>query len=119
MHNFKNLTVWQKSIDLTTEIYSITKSFPPDEKYGLTSQIRRAAVSLPSNIAEGAGRKSAKEFKHFLSISTGSIFELETQIIVAHRLKLIDELIMNEITLKISEIQKMLYGLEKSINSTN
>ena len=115
MHNFKNLSVWQRSIDLTTEIYSITRCFPPDEKYGLTSQIRRAAVSVPSNIAEGAGRKSNKEFKHFLSISTGSIFELETQIIVAHRLNLIDELLMKKISLMISEIQKMLYGLEKSI----
>ena len=119
MHNFKNLTVWQRSIDLTAEIYSITKCFPPDEKYGLTSQIRRSAVSVPSNIAEGAGRKSNKEFKYFLSISTGSIFELETQIIVAHRLDLIDEFIMNDISLKISEIQKMLYGLEESINVSN
>lgn len=117
MHHFKNLKVWQKSIDLTTAIYFITTSFPADEKYVLTSQIRRAAVSVPSNIAEGAGRKSPKEFNHFLTISTGSIFELETQIIVAHRLKLIDELLMNEISLKISEIQKMLYGLQKSISS--
>ncbi len=116
MHNFKSLAVWQKSIDLTTEIYSLTMGFPTDEKYGLTSQIRRAAVSIPSNIAEGAGRKSSKEFKHFLSISTGSACELETQIIVAHRLNLIDKLIMDEIGLKISEIQKMLYGLEKSIS---
>ncbi|MHB1179486.1 MAG: four helix bundle protein [Daejeonella sp.] len=115
IHNFKNLTVWQKSIELTTEIYSVTKSFPSDEKYGLTSQIRRAAVSVPSNIAEGAGRKSNKEFKYFLSLSTGSIFELETQIIVAHRLNLIDEKIINEVSYKIFEIQRMLYSLEKSI----
>ncbi|SKB81872.1 four helix bundle protein [Daejeonella lutea] len=115
MHNFKNLTVWQRSIDLTTEIYSITREFPADEKYSLTSQIRRAAVSIPSNIAEGAGRKSNKEFKNFLSISTGSIFELETQIIIAHRLNFIDQLIMSEIIFKISEIQKMLFGLEQSI----
>ena len=119
MHNFKNLTVWQRSIDLTTEIYSMTRSFPSDERFGLTGQIRRAVVSVPSNIAEGAGRKSNKEFKHFLSISTGSIFELETQIIVAHRLNLIDELIMNEISFRIMEIQKMLYGLEKSISASN
>ena len=115
MHNFKNLTVWQKSIDLATQIYSITACFPGDEKYGLTSQIRRAAVSIPSNIAEGAGRKSNKEFKHFLTISTGSIFELETQIIVAHRLNLINESTMNEMSLNIIEIQKMLYSLERSI----
>lgn len=119
MHNFKNLTVWQKSIDLTIEIYSLTRNFPPEEKYGLTSQIRRAAVSVPSNIAEGAGRRSHKDFKHFLSISNGSIFELETQIVAAHRLNLIDETLMNEIIAKICEVQKMLYGLEKAIKHTN
>lgn len=115
MHNFKNLTVWQKSIDFTTEIYSITKDFPTDEKYGLTSQIRRAAISVPSNIAEGAGRKSNREFKHFLNISLGSIFELETQIIIAHRLNLIEGSIIDDIQLRISEIQKMIYSLERSI----
>ncbi len=119
MHNFKNLTVWQKSIDLTAEIYSLTMNFPADEKYGLTSQLRRAAVSIPSNIAEGAGRKSCREFKHFLSISTGSAFELETQIIVSNRLKLIDETFMNEVILKITEIQKILFGLEKSVSISN
>ena len=117
MHNFKNLTVWQRSIDLTAEIYSMTTCFPADEKYGLTSQIRRAAISISSNIAEGAGRKSSKEFRNFISISTGSAFELETQIIVARRLNLIDEMIMNEISLKVAEIQKMLYGLDRSISS--
>lgn len=115
MHNFKNLTVWQRSMDLATEVYSITRGFPSEEKYGLKSQIRRASVSVPSNIAEGAGRKSNKEFKYFLTISVGSIFELETQIIIAYRLNLIDEFIMNDISLKISEIQKMLYGLQQSI----
>ncbi|MEJ7693356.1 four helix bundle protein [Daejeonella sp.] len=119
MHNFKNLTVWQRSIDLTTEIYLITKNFPADEKYGLTSQIRRAAVSVPSNIAEGAGRKSNKEFRHFLSVSTGSAFEVESQLIVAHRLNFIDEILMNQIMLKIIEIQKMLYALEKSVGILN
>jgi four helix bundle protein len=117
MHDFKSLTVWQRSIDLTVEIYSITRNFPGEERYGLISQIRRAAVSIPSNIAEGAGRKSNKEFKHFLSISMGSIFELETQIIVAHRLNLIDELSMKEMSLKICAIQKMLYGLERALKS--
>jgi len=115
MHNFKELKVWQKSIDLTTEIYSITKNFPADEKYGLTSQIRRAAVSVPSNIAEGAGRKSNKEFRHFLSISLGSVFELETQVIVASRLNFISEANFSDIQSRISEIQKMVFSLEKSI----
>jgi len=119
VNNFKDLIVWQKSIELTKEIYLITKNFPQDEKYGLISQMKRAAVSIPSNIAEGAGRKSSKEFKHFLAISTVSIFELETQIIIASHLNLIDELILNDICLKVSEIQKMLFGLEKSINISN
>lgn len=115
MHNFKDLIVWQKSIDLTTEIYSITNGFPSDERFGLTSQIRRAAVSVPSNIAEGAGRRSNKEFKYFLSISLGSSFELETQIIVSHRLNLIDDSKADDIQYRISEIQKMIFSLERSI----
>lgn len=119
MHNFKQLTVWQKSIDLTIKVYSVVAAFPTDEKYGLSSQIKRAAVSVPSNIGEGAGRKSGKEFKHFLSISLGSLFELETQIILAHRLDLIDEDNMNQISCQITEIQKMIYSLERSIKITN
>ena len=115
MHNFKNLTVWQKSIDLTTEIYSLTRNFPSEERFSLTSQIRRAAVSVASNIAEGAGRKSNKEFKHFLSISLGSVFELETQVIVAYRLNLVGEIEMSDIQFRISEIQKMIFALERSI----
>lgn len=119
MHNFKQLTVWQKSIDLTIKVYSVLSTFPTDEKYGLSSQIKRSAVSVPSNIGEGAGRKSSKEFKHFLSISLGSLFELETQIILAHRLHLIDEANMNQISFQITEIQKMIYSLERSIKITN
>jgi four helix bundle protein len=115
MHNFKDLIVWQKSIDLTTKIYSITKGFPSDERFGLTSQIRRAAVSVPSNIAEGAGRESNKEFKHFLSISLGSVFELEAQIIISHRLNLIDDSKVEDIQFRISEIQKMIFSLERSL----
>ena len=83
MHNFKDLRVWQKSIQLTTDIYKLLASFPTDEKFGLISQLKRAAVSVPSNIAEGAGRNSNKEFNHFLSISLGSLFELKTQLIIS------------------------------------
>ncbi|MEJ7691658.1 four helix bundle protein [Daejeonella sp.] len=114
MHNFKELKVWQKSIDLTTQIYSALSCFPSDEKYGLVSQMKRAAVSIPSNIAEGCGRKSNKELKYFLSINLGSAFELETQLIVAHRLNLMEQTKMNDIELKISEIQKMIFSLERS-----
>ena len=90
MHNFKDLRVWQKSIELITDIYKLLASFPTDEKFGLISQLKRAAVSVPSNIAEGAGRNSNKEFNHFLSISLGSLFELETQLIISKNLNLIN-----------------------------
>lgn len=90
MHNFKDLKVWQKSIDLTSEIYEVLSGFPSDEKFGLISQIKRTAVSIPSNIAEGSGRNSGKEFKHFLSISLGYSFGVATQFIIANRLGLID-----------------------------
>ena len=116
MHNFKDLRVWQKSIDLTTEIYAVLASFPSDEKFGLVSQMKRAAVSIPSNIAEGAGRNSNKEFKHFLSISLGSLFEIETQIIIANRLRLINIEVTQELNVKISDLQRMIFALEKTIS---
>lgn len=117
MHNYKELKVWQKSIDLTIELYEVLSGFPADERFGLISQIKRSSVSIPSNIAEGAGRSSGKEFKHFLSISLGSSFEIETQIIVANKLGLLDDNKMESITNKISEIQKMIFNLERSIKA--
>jgi four helix bundle protein len=86
MSDYKDLLVWQKAMDLAQDVYAITKDFPNDEIYGLTSQVRRCAVSIPSNIAEGAGRSSKKEFKHFLHISLGSAAELETQLLLAQRI---------------------------------
>jgi len=91
MHNFRELKIWQKSISLVTDVYGNTMSFPNSEKFGLTNQIRRSAVSVPSNIAEGCGRNSDKELVHFLGISNGSSFELETQLIIAQNLKFIKE----------------------------
>lgn len=114
MHNFKDLRVWQKSIELTTDIYKLLASFPTDEKFGLISQLKRAAVSVPSNIAEGAGRNSNKEFNHFLSISLGSLFELETQLIISKNLNLINSDSLLEMNNKISELQKMIFSLKKS-----
>ena len=114
MHNFKDLRVWQKSIQLTTDIYKLLASFPTDEKFGLISQLKRAAVSVPSNIAEGAGRNSNKEFNHFLSISLGSLFELETQLIISKNLNLINSDSLLEMNNKISELQKMVFSLKKS-----
>ncbi|MEA2032271.1 MAG: four helix bundle protein [Euryarchaeota archaeon] len=91
MKNFKELKVWQKGIELVAMVYKITASFPGEEKYGLSAQMRRAAVSIPSNIAEGHLRKTAKDFRQFLSIARGSCAELETQIIIAHKLGFIHE----------------------------
>lgn len=116
MNNFKELKVWQKSVELSTRIYQITTGFPKDELYGLSSQLRRTAVSIPSNIAEGSGRGSNKDFSHFLSISLGSAFEMETQVIIAEKLFMIKQENAIEIINEITEIQKMIRGLQKSIN---
>lgn len=86
MRNFKKLEIWNKGIQIVKEIYKVSSSLPSDEKFGLKSQITRAAVSIPSNIAEGSGRNSEVEFKRFLEIALGSLFELETQLIIATEL---------------------------------
>ncbi len=104
----KDLDVWKKGMDLVEKIYSISSSFPDSERFGLTSQIRRAAISIPSNIAEGAGRKSDKELLQFISIALGSLAEIETQYLIAIRLKYIEE---NKLVLSlIVEERKLLLG---------
>ena len=115
MNNFKELKVWKKSIDLVKLIYEITQQFPKEETYGLTNQVRRCAVSIPSNIAEGAGRKGNKEFEQFLHISLGSSFELETQLIIANKLSYIKPENLFIIENQLHEIQKMIRGLQKSL----
>ncbi len=119
MHNFKELKSWQKAIDFCLDIYKLTGSFPTEERFGLISQLRRAGVSVPSNIAEGSGRNSDKEFVHFLSIATGSSYELETQLIIAHRLGYIKEEEIQEATLKLSEIQKMVFAFSNRLKTNN
>ena len=110
----KDLEVWKKSIVLAEVVYEITRKFPKDELYGLVSQIRRAAVSVPSNIAEGAARATIKEFVQFLYISRGSLSELETQIILSKKFGYIEQ---NEEVLElIVEIRKMLWGLIRYYN---
>jgi len=116
MKNFKKLKVWQKGIKLVVDIYKKSKNFPKEELYGLTSQMRRSAISIPSNIAEGSGRSSAKELNRFLDISLGSSFELETQIIIAHKLEFITDDEFDDFTEKVQEEQKMITGLQKSLN---
>lgn len=115
MANFKDLLVWQKSINFVTEIYRATDHFPGHEMYGLTSQIRRAAVSIPSNIAEGNSRRSLPDYLQFLKISRGSCAEVETQLIIAKNLNFISEENYLILKLNIIEITKMLNGLIKSL----
>ena len=115
MHNLKELKIWQKAIDLAVDVYKATEYFPKEEKYGLTSQTRRSAVSVPSNIAEGAGRNSDNEFSHFLGVSNGSSYELQTQLIISKKLALLSDTIAEPLLYKIDEIQKMNYGLQETL----
>jgi four helix bundle protein len=114
-NSFRDLIVWQKSMQLTVIIYGLTKAFPRDELYGLTSQIRRAAVSLPSNIAEGHGRLGTSEYRQFLGIARASNFELQTQLELARRLGLGDSKLINEAEKLSHEVGKMLYAILDSI----
>lgn len=116
MHNFKELKVWQKSRILTTEVYNLTRKLPKDEKFGLISQMDRAVVSIASNIAEGSGRESNRDFRRFLKDSISSAFELETQIILSYDLHFISEKDYLEISKKIEEVQKMIFGFRKSLS---
>ena len=119
MSTHKDLIVWKKSIEFVTEVYKITGSFPSEEKFGLVSQLRRASVSIPSNIAEGAARNHDKEFIQFLSVSLGSASEVETQLIICLNLKFFSDEIYNKLNNEIVEIRKMLSGLLKSKKSHN
>lgn len=110
----KDLKVWQESMDLVTDIYELVQNFPAEEKYNLTSQIKRSSVSIPSNIAEGPGRKSNLEFIQFLNIVSGSLSELETQLEIAIRLKFITE---NEELFKKIFIRIMITNLKKSLGN--
>ena len=112
MSDFKELKVWSKSMDLAVSVYELTRSFPEDERFGLTSQLRRAAVSIPSNIAEDSARGSGKEFTHCLRIADGSAAEVETQLLVAARLGFCKKDALSD---RIVEIRKMLAGLIRSL----
>jgi len=114
MHKFTELKIWNKAMDLTTEVYKTTAKFPTEEKYGLISQMRRCAVSIPSNIAEGAGRNTNGEFRQFLGYANGSSFELQTQLILSNRLQLIDDVSIIPLLREVDELQKMNYKLQES-----
>lgn len=111
INSYKELIVWQKSIKLVQEVFLLTSKFPKSEIYGLVSQMRRAAVSIPSNIAEGYGRRSHKEYVQFYAIAYGSSLELETQLIITKNLGFTNEKEFNDITNLLTEVIKMLYVL--------
>lgn len=116
MHDYKKLLVWINSMKLVTTIYDVTNTFPKEEIYGLTSQIRRSAISIPSNISEGAGRNSNKEFKQFLSYAYGSTCELETQLIISNNLNYISITELNNLLSEIYQIQKMIFKFKEKLN---
>ncbi len=117
-HNFRNLKVWQKSVDLAVNIYEISKSFPNEEKFGITSQIRRSSVSISSNIAESTSKKSVKAILNSLDISLGESFELETQVLIAFRTGLLDLETHEQLKTEIVEVQRMISGFSVSIKNS-
>lgn len=118
IHNFRELLAWQKAMQLTKDVYTLTQSFPAEERFALTSQIQRAAVSIPSNIAEGAGRTTQKELVHFLSFSLGSAYELETELLLAESLGYISVAQSERLNTAIVEVQKLVCSLMKKYNQS-
>jgi len=117
IRSYRDLKVWQLGIDLVCQVYGITKFFPKSEIYGLTSQLQRAAVSVPSNVAEGHARGSSREFLHFLTISLGSLAELETQLSIALHLKYVDNTVLEPVLYMCDELGKMLRALQRSLKA--
>jgi len=119
MRDFKDLEVWKKSIDLAERIYIVTKKFPSDEKYGLISQLRRAIISVSSNIAEGCGRRTSKNFVGFLYNAFGSVKEIESQLMISYRLKYIEKNIYDELVNELDSIGKMLRSFIDYVSRRN
>lgn len=117
MHNFSNLQIWNEAMDLVQAVYETADSFPRKEEFGLYSQMTRAAVSIPSNIAEGAGRGSDKDFAHFLDIAIGSLFELHTQVVLAQRIGYISEAQSASLLEQISNVQRKTIGFHKRLSA--
>jgi four helix bundle protein len=116
-HSFRELVVWQRAMQLTIAIYRLTQAFPREELYGLTSQIRRSAVSVPSNIAEGHGRLNSGEYRQFLGIACGSNFELQTQLEIARALEIGNPRLLDGAESLSHEVGKMLYAILESIKN--
>jgi four helix bundle protein len=114
--DYKDLIAWQRAMDLVVEIYELTRCFPTDERFGLTNQLRRAAVSVPSNIAEGQGRGITRDFQHFIGISNGSRQEVETQVLLALRLGFAGEHEVEGLLQRIEELGRILSGLKASVS---
>lgn len=117
MHNFEKLKIWQKAMDIAVAVYEISAVLPIDERFNLIHQIKKSAVSIPSNIAEGSGRNHNKEFIQFLGIANGSTFELITQLILAKRLNLIDATITQPIINQLVEVSNMNFSFQKTLNT--
>jgi four helix bundle protein len=115
MHNFEKLKIWQKAMDIAVEVYEVSLLLPTDERFNLIQQIKKCAVSIPSNIAEGSGRNSNKEFTQFLGIANGSTFELITQLLLAKRLNLITEETIQPIVNQLVEVSNMNFSFQKSL----
>jgi len=111
IRSYRDLLIWQKSMAMVTEIYRLSRSFPKEEIYGLTAQIRRAAVSIPSNIAEGFGRYSKTDYVRFLQIAAGSLFELQTQLEISRNLGFVEERLFNKFLAQTRELERMLGSL--------
>jgi four helix bundle protein len=118
MFNFEKLNVWQRAIDFADLVYNKTRAFPSDQRFGLTNQLRRAAVSISSNIAEGSSRSSRNDFARFVEIATGSVFEIVSQAFIAHRQSFLSEDRFRKIYTDAEELSRMLSGLRKSLLST-
>lgn len=118
MRTFRDLLIWQKSMDLVTKTYEITKQFPKEEVFGLTSQIRRCSVSIPSNIAEGFGRQSNKEFSRFLNFSTSSLFEYQTQLEISKNVQFLNETEFNNLYQDSRELEAMIVSFARKINTS-
>ncbi|MBU2929796.1 four helix bundle protein [Winogradskyella psychrotolerans] len=116
MHRFKDLEIWKKSRLFCTSIYEITSKFPDSERFGLTNQLRRASVSIPSNIAEGSSRSSNKDFSRFLQITLGSAYEIETQLLIAFDLKFISNQELNDLLKELESIIKMTSKFKSTLN---
>ena len=115
MHNFEKLKIWQKAMDIAVHVYEISSLLPNDEKFNLIHQIKKCAVSIPSNIAEGSGRNSDKEFMHFLGIANGSTFELITQLILAKRLNLVNEDLIQPTINQLVEVSNMNFSFQRAL----